>query len=277
MKVVLFSGGLGLRLRDYSERIPKPMALIGPRPVLWHLMKYYAHYGHNEFIICLGHGAEVVKQYFLDYDETVSNDFVLTSAGREVRLLSSDIDEWKITFLDTGINSNVGQRLTAVRSHLEGEEMFLANYSDGLTDLPLPVLVDWAVASGRIATFLAVHSTQSLHVSKIAEDGRVESITPLSESGFWINGGFFVFKQEIFDYINEGEDLVAEPFDRLTALGQLGAYRYGGYWAAMDTFKDRQALEDLYHRGNAPWEVWKRDPEAAAHGTGAPWGLSGRE
>lgn len=257
VKVVLFCGGQGMRLREYSEQIPKPMVPIGPRPILWHLMKYYAHFGHNDFVLCLGHGAAVVKEYFLKYDETVSNDFVLSGGGRDLLLLSSDIGDWKITFVDTGLTANIGQRLSAVRPYLEGEEVFLANYSDGLTDLHLPTYLDHAGRSGMVASFLAVHSTQSFHVADVATDGIVRSIAPLSSSGLWINGGFFVLREEIFTYLRPGEDLVAEPFARLITEGKLGAYTYQGFWTAMDTFKDRQALEERYQREDAPWEVWK--------------------
>jgi glucose-1-phosphate cytidylyltransferase len=257
MKVVLFCGGLGMRLRDYAEHIPKPMVPIGPRPILWHVMKYYAYHGHRDFILCLGHGAESVKQYFRNYDETISNDFVL--ANGEVELASSDIDQWRITFVDTGVPATVGERLMAVKDLLGDDELFLANYSDGLTDLHLPDYIDSAKASGRIATFLAVHSTQSFHVASLDDDGGVTSIAPLSTSGMWINGGFFVLRREIFDYMERGEDLVAEPFDRLIENGQLGGYKYRGFWMAMDTFKDRTALETRYTEGDAPWLVWEAD------------------
>ena len=260
MKVVLFCGGLGMRLRDYAEHIPKPMVPIGPRPILWHLMKYYAHYGHTEFILCLGHGAEVIKQYFRNYDETISNDFVLENGN--VELASSDIDQWRITFVDTGPRASVGERLRAVRHLLDDDEFFLANYSDGLTDLHLPDHIDAAKASGRVATFLAVHSTQSFHVATLEDDGAVRSIAPLSTSGMWINGGFFVLKREIFDHLQPGEDLVGEPFQRLIDLGQLGGYRYRGFWVAMDTFKDRTALESRFNSGDAPWLVWESDDDA---------------
>src|SRR2546423_7053842 len=137
MKVVLFCGGLGLRIRD-AEDIPKPMVQIGYRQILWHVMKYYAHFGHKDFILCLGYRADAVKNYFLNYNECVSNDFVLSGGGKKLELFNSDIQDWKITFADTGINANIGQRLKAVEQHLDGEEEFLANYSDGLTNLPLP-------------------------------------------------------------------------------------------------------------------------------------------
>jgi glucose-1-phosphate cytidylyltransferase len=257
MKVVLFCGGLGLRLREFSDALPKPMVPIGYRPILWHLMKYYAHYGHKEFILCLGHKGDVVKDYFLNYDEGVSNDFVLTRGARERRLLSTDIDDWSITFVDTGLHSNIGQRLLAVREHLAGEEAFLANYSDNLTDAPLPLMLDAWRESGRVASFMSVQPSQSFHVVQMAEDGEVRGMVPVAQAGFAINGGFFAFKAELFEHMREGEELVHEPFQRLIARRQLTSYRHPGFWACMDTFKERQLLEELHARGPAPWEVWK--------------------
>ena len=259
MKVVLFCGGLGMRLREYSEHIPKPMVTIGYRPILWHVMKYYAHYGHKEFILCLGHGADVVKNYFLNYNECLSNDFVLTQGGRQLHLLNSDIQDWKITFADTGTTANIGQRLKAVERYLEGEDEFLANYSDGLTDLPLPHSIDFFHRQGRVATFLWVRPNVSFHFISAAEDGLVQDISDVRQSQVRINGGYFVFKKEIFRYIHEGEELLQEPFQRLVAERQLVAQKYDGFWAAMDTFKDKQILDDMYARGNAPWEVWKKN------------------
>lgn len=257
MKVVLFCGGLGTRLRDYSDAVPKPMVPIGHRPILWHVMRYYAHFGHTNFILCLGYRGDVVKEYFLNYSEAMSNDFVLSEGGRRVDLRSSDIDEWTISFVDTGVNASIGERLKAVESYLGGEEAFLANYSDGLTDMWLPDFLAEFEERGSIATFLAVHSNQSFHVTQIDDDSLVSSIHPLSESGMWINGGFFAFRREVFDYLNDGEDLVDEPFGRLIAERKLLAHRYEGFWMAMDTFKDKQALEALYDGDEAPWELWK--------------------
>lgn len=258
MKVVLFCGGLGMRLRDYSDQIPKPMVPIGYRPILWHLMKYYAHYGHKEFILALGYKADTIKDYFLHYDECVSNDFVLDGRSGKPTLLSSDIQDWKITFVDTGIHSNIGQRLKAVKRHVEGDEMFLANYSDGLTDLPLNALVDQHRRSGKVATFLCVNPAQSFHTVSLATDGHVTEIRDLSHSGVNINGGFFAFRREIFDYIRDGEELVLAPFNRLIEARQLMAFPYGGFWASMDTFKDKQRLDDLHGKGEAPWAIWLR-------------------
>ncbi|MGA2109592.1 MAG: glucose-1-phosphate cytidylyltransferase [Syntrophorhabdales bacterium] len=257
MKVVLFCGGLGTRLREYSETIPKPMVEIGYRPILWHVMKYYAYYGHKDFILCLGYKSDVIKNYFLNYNECLSNNFVLSNGCKEVTLLNTDIDDWRITFVDTGLHSNIGQRLRAVEEYLEGEEVFLANYSDGLSDAPLPDLIDYFVTSEKTASFLSVRPTQSFHVVSLDEDGEVEAIRHIKNSGIWINGGFFVFRKAIFRYINDGEELVNEPFQRLIERGKLTTYKHTGFWVSMDTFKDKQLLDDMCSRGETPWEVWK--------------------
>lgn len=256
MKVVLFCGGLGLRLRDYSENIPKPMATIGYRPILWHVMKYYAHYGHKDFILCLGHRADTIKDYFVKYDEYVSNDFILSAGGKNIDLINRDIHDWRITFADTGITSNVGQRLKAVEKYLEGEEAFLANYSDGLSDLPLPHHIEHFRKSDKVASFLCVRPNISYHLVSLNGGGLVTDIEDVSKSSMRINGGYFVFKREIFKYLKDGEELVHEPFQRLIAEQQLVAHQYDGFWACMDTFKDKQHLDDLYAKGNAPWQVW---------------------
>jgi glucose-1-phosphate cytidylyltransferase len=260
VKVVIFCGGLGMRLRDFSESIPKPMVPVGYRPILWHVMRYYAHFGHKDFILCLGYRADAIKQYFLKYDETVSNDFVLTDGGKRVDLLASDIQDWRITFVDTGLNSNIGMRLKLVQPHLAGEEMFLANYSDGVSDLPLPTMVDYFAKRDAVACFAGVAPTQSFHLVRAEEGGKVESIRHVRDFGMRINGGYFVFRQQIFDWMQEGEELVQEPFQRLAAAGKLLAYPHDGFWACMDTFKDKQLLEDMYSRGQVPWEVWKSHP-----------------
>ena len=173
MKVVLFCGGLGMRMRDFSESIPKPMVPIGHRPIIWHVMKYYAYYGHKDFILCLGYKADVIKNYFLDYDESLSNDFVFENGGKDIKLLHSDIDDWRITFVDTGLTANIAERLVAVKPYLEGEEVFLANYSDGLTDCPLPDLVAAHKESDAVASFLCIKPYHSFHVVDVGKDGGV--------------------------------------------------------------------------------------------------------
>lgn len=256
MKVVLFCGGLGLRLKEYAENIPKPLATIGYRPILWHVMKYYAHYGHKDFILCLGHRADSIKDYFVKYDEYVSNDFVLSAGGKNIDLINRDIHDWKITFADTGIMSNIGQRLKAVEKYLEGEEMFLANYSDGLTDLPLPQQISHFRKNDKIASFLCVRPNLSYTFVSMNGADLVADIQEMEKSNIRINGGYFIFKKEIFNYMQEGEELVREPFRRLVNEKQLLAYQHDGFWACMDTFKDKQHLDDLYAKGKAPWQVW---------------------
>lgn len=257
MKVVLFCGGLGLRLRGYADDVPKPMVNIGCRPILWHLMKYYAHHGHNDFILCLGYKADVIKDYFLHYDECVSNDFILSDGGSQIELLDSDIQDWRITFVDTGLSSNIGERLRAVREYLDGEEMFLANYGDGLTNFPLPQLIEHLRKSQKIGAFLCVKPFHSFHIVSMKDDGLVTSVQHVSTSDIWINGGYFVFRTDFFDYLSDGEELVEEPFSRLIEKEELVAHRYRGFWACMDTFKDKQRLDDLYASGKPPWRVWR--------------------
>jgi len=261
MKVVLFCGGAGMRLRGYSDDLPKPMVQIGTRPIIWHLMKYYAHYGHKDFILCLGYKGNSIKDYFLNYDESASNDFVWSQGGRKIHFLNRDIDDWTITFVETGANATIGERLRAVEPHLAGEEMFLANYSDGLSDVPLPKVIDTFERSGCIASLLLVQPTASFDIVKTNPDGRVADIVELSRSDTWINGGYFVLRKEIFKYMQPGDELVREPFQRLIEEKALLAYKYAGFWQCMDTFKDKQRLEEL-NQIAAPWKVWHQGPVA---------------
>src|SRR6266571_1210096 len=259
MKTVLFCGGLGLRLREHGDSVPKPMIPIGYRPILWHIMKYYAHYGHKDFVLCLGYRADVVKQYFLHYDEAVSNDFVLRNGGRDVELLSSDIDEWRITFADTGLHAGIGQRLRAARKYLEGEEVFLASYGDCLTDAPLDELVADFRRRDTVASFVSVQPDYPFSLVDRREDGLVTGMSDVCGAGLWVNGGYFIFRREIFDYLEEGEELVVEPFQRLIKESKLITYPHAGFWAPMDTLVDHQTLERLANEPRPPWAVWQRD------------------
>jgi glucose-1-phosphate cytidylyltransferase len=254
MKVVIFCGGLGVRMGEATQRIPKPMIEVGGRPILWHIMKWYASWGFNDFILCLGYKSEVVKQYFLDYSEALSNDFVLSNGGRDVDLLGADISDWRITFCDTGARSTIGERLLAVAPHLGDDPYFLATYGDGLTDAPLPDMVNRLVTSGKTGMFLSVRPMQSLHVVEADDDGLVTSVEDMQQASVWINGGFFVFRREVVDYVNLGEELVEEGFRRLIDESELLAYRYEGFWEPMDTIKDKQRLDALAESGNAPWQ-----------------------
>ncbi|NOT07142.1 MAG: glucose-1-phosphate cytidylyltransferase [Gemmatimonadales bacterium] len=259
MKVVLFCGGLGMRLRDHADNVPKPMVPLGYRPILWHLMKYYAYHGHRDFILCLGYRADLIKNFFLNYEEAVSNDIIISQGGRRRELLTSDIDDWRITLVETGLSSNIGERLVAVKKHLAGEEMFLANYSDGLSDLPLQRQIDTFEREGSTACFLSVKPNLSYHFVAADANGQVESFRDIAHSGLRINGGFFIFRKEIFDVIRPGEELVEEPFRRLMEQRSLLAYEYDGFWLPMDTAKDRAKLDELYASGSPPWTVWRKN------------------
>lgn len=268
MKVVLFCGGLGMRLRGYSDDLPKPMVTIGNRPILWHIMKYYAHYGHKDFILCLGYKGSVIKDYFLHYDESVSNDFVWSKGGKSVQFLSRDIDDWTITFVETGDNSNIGERLKAVEPYLKDEEMFLANYGDGLSDVSLPPMLESFKQSKAIASLLLVQPTASFDIVQADAAGLVTGVRALSRSDIWINGGFLQMRPEIFDYIRPGEELVREPFQRLIEKQALLAYKYTGFWQCMDTFKDKQRLDEL-NQGVPPWKVWAQTADPVSNGPSA--------
>ena len=258
MKVVLFCGGLGTRLREHSETIPKPLVTVGFRPIVWHLMRYYAHFGHKDFILCLGYRGDMLREYFLRYRECMANDFELALPSGEVRLLERDVEDWRITFVDTGLHSNLGERLRRVRHLLDGEAMFLANYADGLSDLDMNATISGFELSGAQASFLSVQPAQSFHAVTADGDGIVRSIEPIANSDTWINGGFFCLRPSIFDVLHAGEELVEQPFRRLMARGELRTHRHKGFWAAMDTFKDKITLDRMEARGECPWMIWRK-------------------
>jgi glucose-1-phosphate cytidylyltransferase len=262
MKVVLFCGGAGMRLRGYADDVPKPMVQIGTRPIIWHLMKYYAHFGHKDFILCLGYKGSVIKDYFLNYDESVSNDFVWSKGGKQIEFLNRDIDDWTITFVETGANSNIGERLKAVEPHLQGEKMFLANYGDGLSDVALPDMIENFQRSNAVASLLLVQPTASFDLVDVNPEGKVTNVSALTSTNIWINGGFFVMRNEIFDYMQPGEELVRQPFQRLIEKRALLSYKCNGFWQCMDTFKDKQRLEEL-NQAAAPWKVWSHGASSA--------------
>ncbi len=257
MKVVLFCGGLGTRLREHSETIPKPLVTIGYRPILWHLMRYYAHHGHKEFVLCLGYRGDAIREYFLNYSEAMSNDFTLSEGGRKVDLHSSDIQDWKITFVDTGLHSNIGERLLAVKRYVQDDSVFLANYSDGLSDLPVNEMIDDFSAAGAVASFAAVQTWHSFHAVRMDDDNFVSELGEIRDSQFFINGGYFVLSNKIFDYIEPGDELVEAPFQRLIQARKLLGYRHEGFWRSMDTLKDKITFDRMYAVGKAPWELWK--------------------
>jgi glucose-1-phosphate cytidylyltransferase len=259
MKVVLFCGGQGLRMRGGSnDDLPKPMVQLGRRPILWHVMKYYAHFGHTDFILCLGHKGTVIKEFFINYHEWISNDIVLSGSNRNVELLNKDMDNWRITMVDTGLDASIGERLLAVKEHVQDEPMFLANYSDGLTDCPLPLILNRLESTRAIGALMITRPAISLHFVQHSEEGLVTGVQDPIQANSWINAGFFAFRREVFDYLRPGEELVIEPFQRLIAEGKLGCLPYHGFWRCCDTFKDLQTMESLLTRGPAPWELWRR-------------------
>jgi len=261
VKVVIFCGGLGVRMGAETQSIPKPMIEVGGRPILWHIMRYYAAWGHNDFILCLGYKGDVVKRYFLEYNGAMLNDFVLDRNGDGVKLelLSRDLEEWRITFVDTGLNSTIAERLMAVGPYLANEDAFLATYGDGLTDAPLPTLIESFHSSGKIAQFMSVRPQFNGHLVSTDAQGNVVAVEDMSRSDVRINGGFFVFRREIVDLIEPGEELVEEPFARLIAAGELVAHPYDGFFGVMDTIKDRQMLETMHETGQAPWQHLRLD------------------
>lgn len=265
MKVVLFCGGLGMRMREGPASAPKPMNMIGDRPLLWHVMRYYAYHGHTDFILCLGYGAAAVKDYFVHYDETQSNDFTLVGGGGTIEMHRTDITDWNISFIDTGLNASIGERLMRVRPLVENEEMFLANYADTLTDAPLGKLIErFEAAPEAMVSMLAVPPVSTHHVVEVADSGEVTGVRAITELMQWENGGYFVMRPGIFDELRDGEDMVPNAFDRLVPQRRLLAHRYKGFWRAADTFKDRAELEDMFHRGQCPWMLWDAQHSGAA-------------
>jgi glucose-1-phosphate cytidylyltransferase len=259
MKVVLFCGGYGMRMRDGQSDVPKPMTTVGPRPLLWHVMRYYAHFGHKDFVLCLGYGAHHIKDYFLHYDETASNDFVLRGGG--VQLLGDDIGDWTITFVHTGLDSPIGERLRRVREHVADEEVFLANYADVLTDMPLDRMLErFRAQPDKVAALLAVPPQSAFHCVDVDDDGGVTAISTLQDMPLWENGGYFALRPEIFDYLPVDGDLIADGCMALAKEGRMMAYRHRGFWQPADTLKERTAMEAAYQSGRRPWMLWERAP-----------------
>jgi glucose-1-phosphate cytidylyltransferase len=258
MKVVLFCGGLGTRLREHSDTVPKPLVNIGYRPIIWHLMRYYAHFGHKDFVLALGYRGDLIREYFLHYDDCMTSDFTLRNGGKTRELHDTNTSDWNITFVDTGLHSNIGQRLLRVRKYVEGEREFLANYADGLSDLPLNDLIDDFRRKQVVASFASVRSWHSFHAVESDADGYVTHMGPMRSDAFTINGGFFALRNDIFNYIDEGDELVEAPFTRLREQRLLATYKYAGFWQAMDTFKDKITYDRMEAKGECPWKVWNK-------------------
>ena len=266
MTVVLYGGGEGRRLREGLGEVPKPLVPIGGEPIVRHLMRYYAHHGHRHFVLCLGHQADVIAQYFATSRERVREAPLGTpgAAGAQRIFLSvPDLGRWTVDLGPTAPGASIGERLRAARALVDGP-VFLSNYADGLSDLDLPRFLTRFEASGAVAGLVSVPVPWTYHLVSADGGGRVTAVSSARESGLRVNGGFFAMRREIFEYLGPGEDLVADVFPRLIAAGLLFGYRHDGFWASMDTPADWRALSDLEARGGAPWKVWLRPTSAPA-------------
>lgn len=257
MKVVILCGGLGTRLREETEFRPKPLVEIGSRPVLWHIMKSYAHYGFREFVLCLGYRGNMIKEYFLNY-EAMNNDFTITLGNKSQILLDGSHQEqgFQVTLSDTGLETMTGGRIKRIAKYV-GEDTFMTTYGDGISDVNIRHLLEFHRSHGRLATVTAVRPVLRFGAVEIGEESRVLEFMEKPVSEGWINAGFFVFNTGIFDYLS-GDDCILErtPMERLAREGHLAAYRHEGFFYAMDTYRDYQHLSQLWASGKAPWKVW---------------------
>jgi len=260
MKVAILCGGQGTRIRGVDDNLPKPMIPIGRFPILWHIMKYYAECGYKEFVLCLGYKGQVIKEFFMNY-ETHTNDFTLTldTAKRmEFHNTHNEIN-WKITLAETGLNAMTGARVRKVRKYLQGEENFMLTYGDGVGNIHLQRLEEFHRAHGKILTITGVRPPGRFGELMSDPEGRVTEFNEKPQaSGGRISGGFFVCRKEIFNYLDEREDLVLEqePMRRLVSEGQMMVYEHDGFWQPMDTYRDYMLLNELYQKGKTPWVVW---------------------
>lgn len=260
MKVVILCGGFGTRIRDVTEDIPKPMIPIGGYPILWHIMKYYAHWGHKDFILCLGYKGYMIKDFFLNY-EAYTKDLTISIGSRSSVQYhdGKESDDWTITLAETGRNAMTGARVKRVKKYLQGEENFMLTYGDGVSNVDLDALVDFHKSHGKILTVTGVRPPGRFGEMMIGDSGQVRAFNEKPQaSGGWINGGFFVCRQELFDYLSDREDLVfeREPINKLVKDGQMMVYEHDGFWYPMDTSREYILLNGYFERGEAPWMIW---------------------
>lgn len=258
MKAVILAGGLGTRISEESHLKPKPMIEIGDRPILWHIMKIYSHYGINEFIICLGYKGYMIKEFFADYYLHMSDvTFDFTSCN-SMTIHQNIAEPWKVTLVDTGLHTQTGSRIKKVQNYI-GNERFCLTYGDGVSDVNINDLIKYHHESGRIGTITAIQPGGRFGVLEIDDDDKINRFTEKSkEDGGWINAGFMVFEPEIFNYIGKGNDIIFEkdPLEMMAKNGDLNAFKHEGFWQCMDTQRDRDKLEQLINSGDAPWKVW---------------------
>lgn len=259
MKVVILAGGFGTRISEESHLRPKPMIEIGGRPILWHIMKYYLHFGYNEFIICLGYKGYMIKEFFADYYLHMSDvTFDFSDGKRDVTIHNNFVEPWKVTLVDTGLTTMTGGRLKRIKDYIDNETFFMT-YGDGVADVDLYALLDWHKTKGKLATMTAIQPSGRFGVLDIDKEAEVVAFREKKqEDNGWINGGFMVLEPAVLDYI-EGDDTFfeKEPLERLAQEKQLNAYKHTGFWQCMDTQRDKGLLENLLDSGEAPWKMWK--------------------
>jgi glucose-1-phosphate cytidylyltransferase len=258
MKVVIFAGGLGTRLMEETEARPKPMVEIGGKPILWHIMKIYEHYGFNDFVICLGYKAHMIKEYFLNY-YLYNSDVTIELENNRIQVHYSEIESFKITLIDTGLSTNTAGRLKKVKNYI-GEQTFMLTYGDGVSDVNLNELLNFHKSHGKLATLTSIQVPGRFGNLETAIDGLVKRFQEKPDGdGMWINGGFFVLEPEIFNYLNDDMDDVQwekKPLLEIANDGQLVAFKHKGFWKAMDALRDRVELEELWNSGKSPWKTW---------------------
>lgn len=257
MKVVILAGGLGTRLSEETDLKPKPMVEIGGKPILWHIMKLYSHFGFNDFIICCGYKGYIIKEYFANYFLHQA-DVTIDLAKNKVEIHQSHAEPWKITLVDTGLNTMTGGRIKRIQSYVNNET-FMLTYGDGVSSLDINVLLDFHRSSGKYATLTAVQPSGKFGAISIDGTGKVLSFQEKPKGdGAWINGGFFVLEPQIFEYIKEGDSTIWErsPLEQLATDQQLEAFKFEGFWKPMDTLRDKTELENFWSLGKAPWKLW---------------------
>ena len=258
MKVVILAGGFGTRISEESVLRPKPMVEIGEKPILWHIMKNYSAYGFNDFIICCGYKGYFIKEYFADYYlHNCDITFDFTDGNNTMQVHSNATEPWRVTLVDTGLNTMTGGRIKRIQPYIGGEP-FMLTYGDGVSDVDIPKLVAYHKAHGKLATITTVNPGQRFGIMDVEEGGLIRAFREKSDSdGSLVNGGFFVLQPQVFDYIDgDGITFEKEPLERLAAEGQLMAWRHTGFWKCMDTQNDKNLLETIWATGNAPWKNW---------------------
>ena len=256
MKCVLLAGGLGTRLREETEFRPKPMVSVGGRPILWHIMRNYAHYGYRDFVVCAGYRGDIIKEYFREFHSEVSDFTVTLGSQGSIQYHDNFVEDgWRVTVSDTGLSTMTGGRLFKVKKYVD-DEIFLCTYGDGLADVDVRSLIEFHKSHGKVATVTAVRPVSRFGVLDLAENGSVEHFREKPQADGWINAGFFVFNKKIFDYLDANSILENEPMARLAQDNQLMAFRHDGFWQPMDTYREFTLLNDLWDKSAAPWKVW---------------------